>query len=374
MLVDLCILQNNVKGRKYDIEDGIDKMYEGKKARDEKRKKILLNEMKNILFKLDKVDDSIMKDLKGEAFDFLRTLSNINKEIDVFNSALMSDPKSSTNWRTKLNALKSKVENLEMDDFVGCLKISVGVQQEYIDTGFEKIPDAIFLETSALRSKDFSLEIPEQVSIHLETEFNPNYIEIKIYDSNNRKFSKMLLQKMMITMTSQVYDIGTVIEECSVESKIEKKKAQISEDGKILSIKLQRPRHMVVEISVNLLGSNIMNSPGIHLAAAPNKVSEMQKSLSGSKSRAGDRATCQLDKTLTFAPQVMEVLEVSLSQVAVTGGQTRPDPLLRRIQDGLTKDPYLKLNTFKASPPLSSCFKKRQHMGCGKQTYSTKLL
>ena len=55
----------------------------------------------------------------------------------------------------------------------------MGVQLGSIMTGFEKVADAIFLETSDLRSKCFSLEIPELMSTNLGIDYNPNFIEIK---------------------------------------------------------------------------------------------------------------------------------------------------------------------------------------------------
>jgi len=268
MLLQLDNIQGTVNVKKYEIEAGVDEMEEGKKARDVKKKEILLYELKKVLAKLNEVDKTIAKDLKGEAFDYLRGLRKINDEIVSFKSSLMNAPESDRNWKTEVNSLKAKVESLEMEDFVQCLKISVGIQPGSMMTGFERVADAIFLETPALVSKGLSLDIPELMPTHQAKDFNPNYIEIKIYnlsDSSSCKFSSMMLQKTMITMTGQVHDIGTkVLEECSVEFKMEKKKAQISEDGKSLTIKLLRPRNMVAKISVHLLGSNIVNSPITH--------------------------------------------------------------------------------------------------------------
>ena len=267
MLLQLDNIQGTVNVKKYEIEAGVDEMEEGKKARDVKKKEILLYELKKVLVKLNEVDKSIVKDLKGEAFDYLRGLRKINDEIVSFKSSLMNAPESDRNWKTEVNSLEAKVESLEMEDFVQCLKISVGIQPGSMMTGFERVVDAIFLETPALESKGLSLDIPELMPTYQAKDFNPNYLEIKIYnlsDSSSCKFSSMMLQKTMITMTGQVHDIGTkVLEECSVEFKMEKK-AQISEDGKSLTIKLLRPRNMVAKISVHLLGSNIVNSPITH--------------------------------------------------------------------------------------------------------------
>jgi len=252
MMEELQSLQESVRDTKVSIETGVDLLEEGIKARDVERRKILLCEMKKLLGKLNEVDKRIMKDLKGEAFDFLRNMRRVSDEIETFKAAVVeSSPETNRNLRNEVDALTSKVKNLEMDDFVGCLDISVATNSESMMFGFEKVADGIFLESPVLNSKSLSLEVlPSTADAP-----NPNYLEIKI--NSTYKFSSLLLQKTMITMTGAD---SKVVEECSVWGKIEKNKGEVSENGKLVLVKLQRPRNAAT-ISVTLLGSNIANSP-----------------------------------------------------------------------------------------------------------------
>jgi len=268
MMIELENLQECIERRKCEIETGVDKLEEGKKARDVKKREFLLKEMKQVLAKLNEVDKNIVKDLKGEAFDFLRGMRKINEEIAAFKDSLEEAPESNRSWRTEVNALKGKVENLEMEDFVASLDISVGIQPGSMITAFEKVSDAIYLETPVLDSKGLYLAFPEQLPTFEEANFNVNYIEIRIYslgEDASFKFTSLLLQKTIVTMTGHVPDVGTkVLEEGSVGSMMEKKKAELSKDGKYVSVKLRRPSKIVCKISVHLLGSNVVNSPITH--------------------------------------------------------------------------------------------------------------
>ena len=93
-MIELESLQESIESRKSEIENRVDKLEEGKKARDVRKREILLKEMKQVLAKLNEVDKNIVKDLKGEAFDFLRGMRKINEEIAAFKDSLEKAPES----------------------------------------------------------------------------------------------------------------------------------------------------------------------------------------------------------------------------------------------------------------------------------------
>ena len=69
----------------------------------------------------------------------------------------------------------------------------------------------------------------------------------------------------MVTVKCHLPGEGvSVLEECSVWSKLEKKKAVVSEDGENITVHMRRPTNMFGKISVDLLGSNIVNSPMLY--------------------------------------------------------------------------------------------------------------
>eukprot|EP00092_Neocalanus_flemingeri_P096695 GFUD01123131.1.p1 GENE.GFUD01123131.1~~GFUD01123131.1.p1 ORF type:complete len:308 (-),score=86.57 GFUD01123131.1:670-1494(-) len=241
-------------------------MEEGKKARDVKKKEILLKEMKKILAKLNEVDMKVVKDVKGEAFDYLRSMNKIDIEVAAIKETITNAPvDDEKRCRTEVNAIRAKVENLGMEEFVDCLKLSVNTQPGSMAAAFDRISDAIFLETPALSSKCLYLVIPEKLPTFKMADFNPKFIDIQLHivsESTQTTFSSVLLKKLMVTVAC----VGTnrVFEESTVWSKVEKHKAAVSEDGRRISVQLQRPENIVGKISVHLLGSNIVNSPVLH--------------------------------------------------------------------------------------------------------------
>ena len=70
----------NLSETKCAIEDAIDKLERGMKARDVERKQVLLSEMKRALAMLAETDKKIVKDLKVEAFDKIRCMSKVIDE------------------------------------------------------------------------------------------------------------------------------------------------------------------------------------------------------------------------------------------------------------------------------------------------------
>jgi len=268
MLLELDNLQVSLEITKSEIEVGVDNLEDGKKARDVKKKELLLHEMKQILAKLNEIDKKVVKDLKGDAFDFLRSVNKITDEIASMKDALKTAPENERNWKTEVNALKVKVENLECADFVSCLGLSVSVQPGTMAAAVERISDAIFLGNSVLNPKHFLVEMPEKQTLPALQITNPNYIEVRIHivgEGAPTTFCSYLLQKLMVTLACQLPGEGIrVMEECSVWSKVEKKKAVVSEDGTHITVQLKRPNNTIGKISVQLLGTNIVNSPMLH--------------------------------------------------------------------------------------------------------------
>ena len=120
----------------------------------------------------------------------------------------------------------------------------------------EKAADALYLKTPNLNPKNFCMEAVLATS----------HVEVKIYllndDSPPLSSCHFLLQKMNISIMCYLLDGGAkTLEESSVQSKIEKKAAVVSEDGRYVTVKMKRPSDMFGNISVHLLNSNIVNSP-----------------------------------------------------------------------------------------------------------------
>jgi len=256
MMKELAKLQNIVDTKKHAIEAGVDELEDGIKVREAFKRKVLLCEMKKLLVQLNEVDKAVVRDLKGEAFDYLRSIRKLSDEIGYTESSLRAiSDYGNKNCKKEVEKLKERVKGLDIDEFTECLKMSVGTHTSSLTSSLEQIADSIVLESPILKPKSLSLLVESEPEIP-----HPNYIEINIVSSE--KFSALLLKKTIITMTDGQKGTGSkVLEECSVADKIEKKKAKISEDGKVVLIQFQRPSSSIVNIYVHLLGSNIINSP-----------------------------------------------------------------------------------------------------------------
>ena len=81
-------LASCLRKKKVEIEAGVDNLEEEKMTREMKKKEILLREMKHIVAKLNEIDKKVVKDLKGEAFDFIRSIRSMTNKIDVMKDSL----------------------------------------------------------------------------------------------------------------------------------------------------------------------------------------------------------------------------------------------------------------------------------------------
>jgi len=263
---ELSEVYKKLQGKKRAIEIGVDNLENGKKIRDVQKKEILLREMKQVLTKLNDADTMIVKDLKGEAFDLLRSISKMSEAATELKDIVNNGTKEGAEIKDDVEALKDKVNKLGMDDFVSSLDIFVNIQSGSMALALEKITDAIFLHTPVLHPKQFFLELPEKLPSFQAADFNSKFIDIQIFTvTESLTFNSMILQKLMLDVTCQVPGQGKVVlEETSVLYLMEKNKAWLSEDGGLVLVQLRRPNFTIGKISVRVLGANIVNSPILH--------------------------------------------------------------------------------------------------------------
>jgi len=251
-----------LKATKCAIEDAMDNLERGKKARDVRRKEILLTEMKQVLAMLSETDNKVVKDLKGEAFDMIRSISKVIDEVNPQHNA-----------QQKNQFVKDKVKSLGLDEFLRSLDVSVSVQPGFMTSAMEKISDAIILDSPVLNSKQMILELPEKLTSFQPVDYNPKYVDINIYSvSDSMTFTPLVLKQLVVEVTGLMPDKGRfVLEERSVWSMLEERKSKIGEDGGCITVQVRRPNNIFGRISVRVLGSNIVNSPILHQFYNENK-------------------------------------------------------------------------------------------------------
>ena len=262
-LQDVCRKLQEMKSA---IEVGVDSLESGKKARDVQKKEILLRQMKQVLATIDDTETNIIKDLKGEAFDLLRSISKISEAATAMKDTVNNGAQDDAKFKNDIEALKVEANKLGIDYFVSSLDMFVNIQPGSMALAFEKITDAIFLHTPVLHPKQFFLEVPERLPSFQAANYNHKFFDIQIFTvTEDLAFNPMVLQKLMLDVTCQVPGQGKVVlEETSVWTKVERNKAWLSEDRVLVTVQLKRPNNIIGKISVRVLGSNIVNSPLLH--------------------------------------------------------------------------------------------------------------
>jgi len=262
-LQDVCRKLQEMKSA---IEVGVDSLESGKKARDVQKKEILLRQMKQVLATIDDTETNIIKDLKGEAFDLLRSISKISEAATAMKDTVNNGAQDDAKFKNDIEALKVEVNNLKLDGFLSSLDMSVSIHPGSMATALEKFSDAIFLHTPVLHPKQFLLELPERLPSFQTANYDPKFIDIQIFTiTEGLAFNPIVLRQLMLVVTCMVPGQGKVVlEESSVWTKIEKNKAWLSEGGGLVTIQLKRPNPSIGKISIRVLGSDIVNSPLIH--------------------------------------------------------------------------------------------------------------
>ena len=103
---ELNDVYRKLQEKKRAIEIGVDNLENGKKIRDVQKKEILLREMKQVLAILNDTDTKIVKDLKGEAFDLLRSISKISEAATALKNIVNNGTQDDAKLKNDVEALK----------------------------------------------------------------------------------------------------------------------------------------------------------------------------------------------------------------------------------------------------------------------------
>ena len=134
-----------------------------------------------------------------------------------------------------------------------------------LKAGFAEIPKAFLLHSSYLNAKQFKLEIPQQNLPLKESMDDHESFDLHISKMNSAtNFSQHELENLIMAISCHVpgKEEKQVVKVGSVASRMMKRKAEISNEKIIVQVK--RPNNIIGQISVKVLGSNIINSPILH--------------------------------------------------------------------------------------------------------------
>ena len=77
VLRSLC---TKLEAESNEMKEALKKLEQGRRERDEARKKLLLAEIKAVIATLHETDKNLIKDMKSEVFDKLRDISKVEKD------------------------------------------------------------------------------------------------------------------------------------------------------------------------------------------------------------------------------------------------------------------------------------------------------
>lgn len=257
--------KEHLGGLKETVQKSIFLLEENKNAREIKRKEILLKEMKIILSKLSYNETKVISETKSAAFDVLVMVSRLEDEAKAMEAYLGDAPDDNRSWRSEVNSLLRKIQEQRFDEFVKTLQLSVGsVPSGSLNQVHDLMSDSVYLQTPSFSPKSFSLRIPESNPNfdRSGSEYYPHYFEVQVLSNvDDLGFPPFLLKRMSITMTCP--QSQTELLDDTVWSKVENKRAKVSDTGKCVNIWIKRPKNMMCAISVKLLCSNIHQSPQV---------------------------------------------------------------------------------------------------------------
>ena len=115
---DLRELQKKLKEQGGLISRGFKKMESEKKARDERRKEIVLEGLKASLKTLHDMDSDLVKEIKSEVYDKKEAIENLDEKVTSFIKSVKSSEAEDEEWmRAAVKELTDNVAALHLEQF-----------------------------------------------------------------------------------------------------------------------------------------------------------------------------------------------------------------------------------------------------------------
>jgi hypothetical protein len=253
-----------LQAKKSAIEGGITLLEEQKKARALRVEEILKDELNKTLQAIFESDNKVVDGLKLDGFETIDSLNTLLLEVENLELDAVNNPVKDLDQ--SIAELHNKMAGLKLEQASNRLEINMAVQPNLLKAAFEEIPNAFMLHSECLNSKQFVLEIPEQLPLNDSSDDEHDMFNIHIHKMNqSTTFTQTILQNLMINISCQVPGKEKVeMEVGSVASRMMKMKAEISEESDSISVHLKRPNNIIGSINVKMLGSHIVNSPVVH--------------------------------------------------------------------------------------------------------------
>ena len=338
----LRALQAKMKAHQELVEVGVDKLEEGKTIRDNKRKEILLKEIKIILGVLHDTDKRLIRNLKSEVFDHIRSISKVEKEVSrVIELVKCSDTKDMNTMNSAVRDVTEQVMSLGMEDMASYFGLSVATQTNNLSSLFQQIPDYVYLRTPSLDPAGWRLENMSHHGIKPDSK----YVTVKVTATGKEyKITDLLLNKMTVrVMTSS----GEVVEESTLQNKVSRGLSEVvGLNPSCLEVKVKIPLERDSFLAVTLLQTNVGGSP-LRLPHIDHEI------LSRADQTMGPNSTCvnidmyelDMSRDMSFVPQEVSRIPKSSLQHKQTIHDTMLDQSDYNSLDITNRQQLQKLNS-----------------------------
>ena len=118
MIGDLRDLRNKLKEQGLLISRGFKMIESEKKARDDRRKEIVLEVLKASLKTLHDIDSELVKEIKSEVYDKKEAIENLDEKLTRFIKSVKSSEAEDEEWmRAAVKELTDNVAALQLEQF-----------------------------------------------------------------------------------------------------------------------------------------------------------------------------------------------------------------------------------------------------------------
>ena len=118
MIADLRDLKNKLREQGLLISRGFKNMESEKKARDDRRKEIVLEVLKASLKTLHDIDSELVKEIKSEVYDKKEAIENLDEKLTRFIKSVKSSEAEDEEWmRAAVKELTNNVAALQLEQF-----------------------------------------------------------------------------------------------------------------------------------------------------------------------------------------------------------------------------------------------------------------
>jgi len=256
MVRDLKDLRTKLKEQGSLLSRGFKRMESEKKERDDERKRIVLEGLKAALKTLHDTDSDLVKEMKSEVYDKKEAIENLEQEVaSLIKLVRSSEEENEEVMRGDVKKLTEQVAGLQLEQFSGCLELSVSSSPKPLADAFKKAESCIHLTSPGMDPTAWKL-------VTIDRGGESKYLEARVEALlDNQVVTDLLMKKMVVRVVTK--ESGEVLEEATFQTQISRnlvRRRSQPDHPPSFEVRVQRPGlGVVANLEVSLLGRLIID-------------------------------------------------------------------------------------------------------------------